>query len=161
MLRIKKKRAVRLYRGFCGWFLPTESPRNSKRQLRTVTWPIHRLQCRWNHREIQNGKSVWWRALFIVRLADRITDGIMSSVNPSAKVNISPLCLPSPISPSSSPSQLSPTANNQTPLPPAQKKKSPFFLSTTSHISWSLLVTASVFWFTDGFLSVFVSNSIF
>ena len=47
----------------------------------------------------------------------------------------------------------------QTSSPPP-KKNLPL-LSTTSHISWSLLVTVSVFWFTYGFLSVFVSNSIF
>ena len=56
--------------------MPTESLRDSKRQLRTVTRPIHRCKCRWNHRGIQNSSSVRWRALFTVRIADRITDGI-------------------------------------------------------------------------------------
>jgi hypothetical protein len=49
----------------------------------------------------------------------------------------------------------------QTTSAPHPPKTNLPLLSTTSHISWSLLVTASVFWFTDGFLSVFVSNSIF
>jgi len=42
-----------------------------------------------------------------------------------------------------------------TPPPPPQKKKKKKtnhpLLSTTSHISWSFVVTASVFWFTDEF----------
>jgi len=136
--------------------MPTESPRDSKRQLRTVTWPIHRwkmpteslrdskrqhrkVTCpvcrhisRWNHR--QNSPSV----------------------KPSAKINISPLTRPYPplfllLLPHLNSPQL------QTTSPPPNLP----LLNTTSHISWSLLVTASVFWFTDGFLSVFVSNSIF
>jgi hypothetical protein len=73
------------------------------------------------------------------------------------KVNLSPLYRPSPplfllLLPHPNSPQL------QTTSPP--KKNLPL-LSTTSHISWSLLVTTSVFWFTDGFLSVFVGNSIF
>jgi hypothetical protein len=101
--------------------------------------------------------SVRWRALFTVRPADRITYGILLSVNSSAKVNLSPLYRPSPplfllLLPHPNSPQL------QTTSPP--KKNLPL-LSTTSHISWSLLVTTSVFWFTDGFLSVFVGNSIF
>jgi len=95
MFKIKKK-AVRWCEGFLGWFLPTESPRDSKLQLHTVTWPIHCLKCRRNHRGFQNGSFVWWRALFTVRIVDRITDEIIPSVNPSTKVNISLLCRPSP-----------------------------------------------------------------
>jgi hypothetical protein len=86
-----------------GWFadvevisLPIESPRDSKRQLRTVTWPIHRWKCRRNHWGIQNGSSVRWHALFTIRRADGITDEIGSSVKPSAKVNISPRYRTSP-----------------------------------------------------------------
>jgi len=89
--------------------LPTDSSRDSKSQLRTVTWPIHRLTCRRNHRGIQNEISVQWRALFTVRIANGITDEIIMSVNPSAKVNICPfyrlsppvflLLLPNPNSP--------------------------------------------------------------
>ena len=95
MFRIKKK-AIRWSGGFCGWFFPTESPRDLKRQLRTVTWPVHRLKCRRNYRGIQNGRSVRWRVLFAVRIADRLTDRICPSVKPSEKVNICPLCRPSP-----------------------------------------------------------------
>jgi hypothetical protein len=138
---------VRWRGGFCGWFLPTESPRDSKRQLRTVTWPIQRHNHRRNHRGIQNNSSVRWRVLFTVRIADGITDEIIPSVKPSVKVNICPLCRPSPplfhllLSHPNSP-QL------QTTSPP--KKNLPL-LSTTSHISWSFVVTASMFWFTNGF----------
>jgi hypothetical protein len=103
--------------------LPTESPRDSKRQLRKVTWPIHRLKYRRNHRGIQTKIPVQWRALFTIRIADGLIDGIMSSVNPSTKVNICPLCRPSPLR----------------------------FLLFLPHISWSFVVTTSVFWFTDGF----------
>jgi hypothetical protein len=139
--------------GYCEYFLPTKSPRDSKHQLRTVTWLIHRWKCRRNHQGIQNDSSVRWCALFIVRLAD----GIVPSVKPSAKVNISPLQRPSPplfllLLPHLNSPQL------QTTTPPP-KKNLPL-LSTTSYISWSLLIKASVFWFTDEFLSVFVSDSI-
>jgi len=57
--------------------MPTESLRDSKCQLRTVTWPIHQWKCRRNHWGIQNSSSVRWRALFAVRGADRITDEIV------------------------------------------------------------------------------------
>ena len=73
------------------------------------------------------------------------------SVKPSAKVNISPLTRPYlPLFLLLLPHLNSPQLQT-TSAPP----------KTTSHISWSLLVTAFVFWFTYGFLSVFVSNSIF
>ena len=96
-----------------------KSPRDSKHQLRTVTWLIHRWKCRRNHQGIQNDSSVRWCALFIVRLAD----GIVPSVKPSAKVNISPLQRPSPplfllLLPHLNSTQL------QTTTPPP-KKKSP------------------------------------
>jgi hypothetical protein len=143
--RIKKKDDSLTWM-FLQVILPTESPRNSKRQIRMVTWPLHRLTCRRNHRGIQSEISVQWRALFTVRMADGITYGIILSVNPSAKVNICPLCR---LCSSSSQSQLSPTANNQP--PPQKKKKNLPLLSTTSHISWSFVVTTFVFWFTDKF----------
>jgi len=73
MLRIKKKkRAVRWRGGYCGYFLSTKSPRDSKHQLRTVTRPVHWWKCWRNHRGIQNGSSVRWHVLFTVRIADRI-----------------------------------------------------------------------------------------
>jgi hypothetical protein len=76
MLRIKKKRAVRWHGGYCGYFLPTESPKDSKCRLRTVTRLIHRWKCQRNHWGIQNGSSVRWRVLFTVRIANGITDRI-------------------------------------------------------------------------------------
>ena len=66
--------------------MSTESSRDSKRNFRTVT------------------------CLFTVRMADRIIERIILSVNPSVKVNICPLCQ---LCSSSFQSQLSPTANNQ------------------------------------------------
>jgi hypothetical protein len=128
--------------------LPTESPRDSNRQLRTVTWPIHRQNCRRNHRGIQIGISVQWRDRFTVRMADGITDRSSPSVIPSAKLNIWSLFWPSP------PPflLLLPHPNSpllQTTSPPTQKKNLP--LLSTSHISLSFVVTTSVFWFADGF----------
>jgi len=116
------------------WKMPTESLRDSKRQLHTVTCLIYHQNSRRNHE--QN----------------------ILLVNSSVKVNISPLTQPDPplfhlLLPHLNSPQL------QTSSPPP-KKNLPL-LSTTSHISWSLIVTESVFWFTYGFLSVFVSNSIF
>jgi len=77
MLRIKKKRAVRWCGGYCGYFLSTESPRDSKRQLCTVTRPVHRWKCRRNNQGIQNDSSVRWHVLFTIRIADGITDEIV------------------------------------------------------------------------------------
>ena len=92
--------------------MPTESPRDSKRQLRTMTCPIYRQISRRNHR--QN----------------------IPSVNPSAKVNASTLTQPySPIFllllllflPHLNSPQLQTTS-------PTPKTNLPL-LSTTSHIS--------------------------
>jgi len=144
-----KKRGGSLTWQFLQVILPTESPRDSKWQLRTVTWSILHSYCWRTHRGIQTGISMQWRDLFTVR----ITDGIRLS----AKVNIWPLYRPSP----SLFLLLLPHPNSrllQTTTPP--KKNLPL-LSITSHICWSFVVTASVFWFTDKLLSVFVSNSIF
>jgi len=114
--------------------MPMESPRDSKRQHRTVTCPVCRQSSWWNHR--RNSPSV----------------------KPSVKVNISPLTRPYlPLFLLLLPHLNSPQLQTTS----APKKKNLPLLSTTSHISWSLLVTASVFRFTYGFLSVFVSNSIF
>jgi len=114
--------------------MPTDALTNSKRQHRTVTCPVCRqISRRLHRRNNPSGK-------------------------PSAKVNISPQTRPYPplfllLLPHLNSPQL------QTTSAPPKKKIS--LLSTTSHISWSLLVTTFVFGFTDGFLSVFVSNSIF
>ena len=170
-----------------------------KRQLRTVTRPVHRWTCRRNHRGIQNVSSVWWQdrftdekywrnhrgiqnvssvwwqdrftdekywrnhwgiqngssvrwhVLFTVRIADIIVRRWIRRqklIYPLFLLLLLLLFLPHLNSP-----QLQTTS-------PPPKKNFPL-LSATSHISWSLLVTASVFWFTYEFLSVFVSNSIF
>ena len=113
--------------------MPTESPMDSKRLHHTVTCLVCWQISRRNHR--RNNPSV----------------------KPSVKVNISPLTRPYPpyfsffflISTLPNCKQPAPPPTNNFPL-----------LSTISYISWSLLVTASVFWFTDGFLLVFISNSI-
>jgi len=149
-----------------GLFFPTDS----KRQPRTMTWPVRRLKCQQNHRGIWNGRSVRWPDRFTTWNSDGITEGLemadlygdvsmfpsespMESptdfplVLPSEKVNICPLCRPSPplflllLSNPNSP-------HLQTTSPP--NKNLPH-LSTTSYISWSFVVTTSMFWFTDGF----------
>jgi len=143
---------VRWRGGYCRYFLPTESPKDSKCQLRTVMWLIHRCKCRQNHRRIQNGSTVRWRVLFADIVADGITDGIVRRWSCRQKL-IYPLSL-DPILPYFSFFFLISTLPNCKQLVPPKKKIQTNLplLSTTSHISWSLLVTASVFWFTDGFL---------
>jgi hypothetical protein len=138
--RIKKKSGSLTWR-FLRVILPTELPRDSKRQLRTVTWPFHRLKCQRNYQGIQTKISVQWCALFTVRIANELTDRIMSLMNPSVKVNICPLCRPSPplfllLLPHPNSPLLQTTTPPKTNLP---------LLNTTSHISWSFVVTASVF----------------
>jgi hypothetical protein len=120
-----------------------------KTTARTVTWLVRRLHCRRNHQGIWNGRSVRWRVNFSIRITDGITDRI-SSVKPSEKVNICQLCLPSPplfllLLPNPNSPHL------QTTSPPSPPNKNLPHISTTSYISWSFVVTASVFWFTDGF----------
>jgi hypothetical protein len=68
-------------------------------------------------------------------------------VNPSTKVNICPLCRPSPLLFL----LLLPHPNSPLLQTTSPQKKNLYLLSTTSHISWSFVVTTSVFWFTDGF----------
>jgi len=136
----------------------TDSPRDLKRQLCKVAWLIHRWNCWRNNRLIQNYSTIRWRALFADRLADNFTDGIIRRGSHWQKL-IYPLPL-DPILPYFSFFFLISTLPNcKQPAPPL-KKNLPL-LRTTSHISWSLLVIAFVFWFTNGFLSVFISNSIF
>jgi len=185
-LRIKKKRAVRWRGGYCGYFLPTESPRDSKKsalygdetgspmnmptesprnskwQLRTVTRPVHRWKMPTESPRDSKRQLSMVTCPIYCQNSRRNHGRNRPSVNPSAKVNISPLTRPYPplfllllllLLPYLNSPQLQTTS-------PPPKKNLPL-LSTTSHISWSLLVTVSVFWFTYGFLSVFVSNSIF
>jgi len=182
MLRIKKKRAVCWRGGYFGYYFLTGSLRDSKSQLRTAMRQVHRWICRHNHRGIQNGSSVrWrdrftdekcrqnhrgiqngssirWRVLFTVRIADGITDEIFHRWIHRQKL-IYPLSLDLILPYFFFFFLISTLPNCKHPTPPP-KKNLPL-LSTTSHISWSLIVTESVFWFTYGFLSVFVSNSIF
>jgi hypothetical protein len=126
-----------------------------------------------HHRRIQKRQPVQWRN----RCAVYITDGLIEGFEmadpygdvsmfpsesqtwsptdspteyPSVKVNICQLCRPSPplflllLSNPNSP-------HLQTTSPPSPPKKSLPHISTTSYISWSFVVTASVFWFTEGF----------
>jgi len=162
MLRIKKRGQFADMEVIAGIFYRQNHRGIQKSQLRMATRRVHRWICQRNHRGIQNGSSVLWRPIYRQN-SWRIHRWNIPSVNPSVKVNISPLTQPYPplflllllllLLPHLNSPQL------QTSSPPP-KKNLPL-LSTTSHISWSLLVTISVFWFTYGFLSVFVSNSIF
>ena len=102
-----------------------------------------------NYQEIQIGISVQWRDRFTVRMADGITDRMSPSVIPSVKVNISPLCRPSPpLFLLLLPHPISPLPNCKQPAPP----KKNLHLLSTSHISLSFMVTTSVFWFIVDFI---------
>ena len=103
-----------------------ELPRDSKWQIRTMTcWFFH-----------QNSRRTHRR--------------IIPLVKPLEKVNICPLSRPS--SPLFLLLLLYPNSSHlQTTSPPSPPNKNLHHLSTTSYISWSFVVTASVFWFTDGF----------
>jgi len=106
--------------------MPTESPRDLKWQIRTVTCRVFCQNSRRTHRRI------------------------IPSVKPLEKVNICPLCRPSPplfllLLPNPNSPHL------QTTRPPPPPNKNLPHLSTTSYISWSFVVTTSVFWFTNGF----------
>ena len=108
--------------------IPTKSPRDLKKQVRAVT-------CRFPV-TISDG------------FTDVFTDGVGPSVSPSETVNIWPPCrhspppflllLPNPKSP-----------HLQITSPPSPPNKILSHLS--SCISWSFVVTTSVFWFTDRF----------
>jgi len=130
-----------------------------------------------HHRRIQKRQPVQWRDQCTVYITDELTKGFemtdpygdvsmfpsesqtlsptdspmeYPSVKPSVKVNICQLCWPSPplflllLRNPNSP-------HLQTTSPPSPLKKSLPHISTTSYISWSFVVTASVFWFTEGF----------
>jgi hypothetical protein len=123
IFRIKKK-TVRWHGSFCGRFY----------------WR--------NYWGIQTGIFVEWRDQFTIKIADEISDRSSPSVIPSAKMNISPLCRPSP------PLFLILLHHPNSPLPnckqPPKKKISP--LLNTSYISLSFVVTTSVFWFIVDFI---------
>ena len=120
--------------------LPTEWPRDSNRDLHTVTWPIH---CQ-NYRRITNG----------------YTDRMCPLVIPLVKANISLRCRPFP------PLFLHLLPHPNSPLPnckqpPPQKKKNLYPpLLNTSHLLvllWSQHPCSDLLWI----LSFFVSKSIF
>jgi len=132
---------------------------------------------RWHHRRIQKRQPVQWCDRCAVYIIDGLTEGFemadpygdvsmfplesqtwsptdspteYPSVKPSVKVNICQLCRPSPplfllLLPNPNSPHL------QTTSPPSPPKKSLPHISTTSYISWSFVVTTSVFWFTEGF----------
>jgi len=107
-LRDSKRQLRTVTRPIHQWKMPTESPRDSKRQLRMVTCPIYRQNSRRNHGQNR------------------------PSVNPSAKVNISPLTrLYPPLFLLLLPHLNSPQL--QTTSPPLRKHLP--LLSTISHIS--------------------------
>jgi len=140
-----KKKRVANVEVLEGLFLPTDAPTDSKRQ------------------------PVQWRDRFAIYNVDGITEGFemldpygdvlifpsesstaFLSVKPTEKVNICPLCRPSPplfllLLPNPNSPHL------QTTSPPSRPNTNLSHLSTTSYISWSFVVTAFVFWFTDGF----------
>jgi hypothetical protein len=105
--------------------MPTDSPRDSKRQLHMVTWPIHRWKYRQTRRRIQNSSTVRWRALFADRLDDGFTYIIICWGSRRQKL-IYPLKL-DPILPYFSFFFLISTLPNcKKPAPPPQKKISLF-----------------------------------
>jgi len=121
-----KKKSCSLMWKFLRAILRTESPRDSNQDLHIVTWPIHRENCRWNHRYKESvGDSIGKSELYIIIL----------------------LTFPSPISSFFS-HHNSPLPNYK--QPPPQKKNPP--LLNTSHISSSFVVTTFVFWFIVDFV---------
>jgi hypothetical protein len=106
---------------------PMESPRDLKWQIRTVTCRLFRQ----NHRRTHRRSVRRWnrrKKLIYVSFAD-------------------------PLLPYFSFFFLIPTL--PTCKQPAPPNKNLPHISTTSYISWSFVVTAFVFWFTDGFYQFF------
>ena len=103
--------------------LPTASPRDLKWQIRTVT-------CRSFHQNHQRNHRRSFR---------RWNRNICQLCRPSPPLFL--LFLPNPNSPH--------LQTTSPPSPPPNKNLP--HISTTSYISWSFMVTVSVFWFTDGF----------
>jgi len=99
--------------------MPTESPRDLKWQIRTVTC----LCVRQNHRQ---SFRRWNRRKKLIYVSS--ADPLLPYFSFFFLIPTLPIC--------------------KQPAPP--KKNLPH-ISTTSYISWSFVVTASVFWFTDGF----------
>ena len=137
-----KKKTGRWRRGFGRVMFTDGITDGFKTAARTVTWPVRHLKCQRNHRGIQNGSSVRWRVLFTVKIADEIMDEIFCRWIRRQKL-IYPLSL-DPILPYFSFFFLISTLPNCKHPAPLKKKNLPL-LSTTSHTSWSLIVTESVF----------------
>jgi hypothetical protein len=123
---------------------------------RTVTWPVRRLKCR----RIRNGRSVWWRVEFSIRIANELTDGIIRRWNRLKKLIYA--LFANPLLPNFSLFFLIPTLPFcKQPSPPPLKQKSPssqhnkllYFLKFCGHSIHVLIY--------QWILSIFVSNSIF
>jgi len=144
-----KKKAGRWRGGFGRLFVSDGITDEFETTARTLMWPVRRLNCRRTHRGMWNGRSVRWRVYVSVsyqchnrrsfrrwnRRKKLIYD---SSADPLLPYFSFFFLIPS-----------LPICKQPAPLPP--KKKNLPYISTTSYISWSFMVTASVFWFTDGF----------
>jgi len=130
---IQKRQLRTVTRPVHRWKILTESPRDSKRQLRMVTRPIHR----WKILTESLRDSKWQLRTVTCPIYRQNSRHNSPSVNPSAKVNISPIS-PSSSPPFSSSSQLSPTTNNQPPsqkkFPPSQRNKSYILKSSCNSI---------------------------
>jgi hypothetical protein len=105
--------------------LPTDSPRDLKWQIRTVTCLCfrqnHRRFHRWNFRRWNRRKKL---------IYDSSGDPLLPYFSFFFLIPTLLTC--------------------KQPAPPPPQINLPH-ISTTSYISWSFVVTASVFWFTDGF----------
>jgi hypothetical protein len=143
---------------FLRTILSMDSPRDSNREICTVTWPIHHQTYRRNHQGIQTGIFVQWSGRFTVRIADESADRSSPSVIPSVKVNIWSLCRPSPpLFLHLLPHPNSPLPNFKQPAPPnknypSSQHKSCFFKFCGHSIR--VLIYRRILLF-------FVSNSIF
>ena len=146
MFRIKKKGGSLTWRLWRGYFyrrnhrwiqndspysdvtgspfkMPMESPRDSKWQIRTVTCRFFRRNHRWK----------------ICRWNRRKKFTYVLSANPLLPYfSFFFFLIPT-------------LSICKQPAPPPPPNKNLPNLSTTSYISWSFVVTTSVFWFTDGF----------
>jgi hypothetical protein len=105
----------------CHFKLSTESPRDLKWQIRTVMCWFFRQ----NHRRSFHR---WNRRKKLIYVSS--ADPLLPYFSLFFLIPTLPIC--------KQPAPLPPNTN----LP---------HISTTSYISWSFVVTASVFWFTDGF----------
>ena len=105
--------------------LPMDSPRDLKWRIRTVTCRFFHQNHRCTHRRRFRR---WNRKKKLIYVSS--ADPLLPYFSFFFLIPTLPIC------------------KQPAPLPP--NKNLPH-LSTTSYISWSFVVTASVFWFTDGF----------